>query len=294
SSRRTGFVAAVVPSLNNSNFADTVRGLTEELNDWDYQLLIGYTDYDVAEEEHVVETMLRRRPEAIVLTGGIHTDRCRTLLTSAGLPVVETWDLPEHPIEHVVGFSNAHASELMVARLAEAGYKRIAFIGGDSSRDTRGLDRRRGYERAIATLGLGPPRLMEAGPVPVSVRDGAVSFGQLMARWPDTDAVMCVSDLCAFGAMSEAQRRGYHVPGDVAFAGFGAFDISGACHPRLTTTDVAAIEIGRRAADIVVKACAAPGPVTPKVVQIPITPLMRESTAHPLSPETIETLENEQ
>ncbi|MEM0905940.1 MAG: LacI family DNA-binding transcriptional regulator, partial [Pseudomonadota bacterium] len=47
SSRRTGFVAAVVPSLNNSNFADTVRGLTEELNDWDYQLLIGYTDYDV-------------------------------------------------------------------------------------------------------------------------------------------------------------------------------------------------------------------------------------------------------
>ena len=29
SSRKTGFVAAIVPSINNSNFADTARGLTD-------------------------------------------------------------------------------------------------------------------------------------------------------------------------------------------------------------------------------------------------------------------------
>ena len=107
SSRRSGFVAMTVPSINNANFADTARGLTEGLQDSGFELLLGYTDYDVAEEERLVEAFLRRRPEAIVVTGGAHTDRCRTLLSNAGVPVVETWDLPDDPIDRVVGFSNA-------------------------------------------------------------------------------------------------------------------------------------------------------------------------------------------
>ena len=31
SSKRTGFVAALIPSINNSNFADTARGLSDSL-----------------------------------------------------------------------------------------------------------------------------------------------------------------------------------------------------------------------------------------------------------------------
>ena len=31
SSRKTGFVAVIIPSINNANFADTLRGLTEGL-----------------------------------------------------------------------------------------------------------------------------------------------------------------------------------------------------------------------------------------------------------------------
>src|SRR5205823_7378375 len=45
SSKRTGFVAALIPSINNSNFADTARGLTVALEGSGLQLLLGYTDY---------------------------------------------------------------------------------------------------------------------------------------------------------------------------------------------------------------------------------------------------------
>lgn len=31
SSRRSGFIAAIVPSIDNSNFADTARGITDRL-----------------------------------------------------------------------------------------------------------------------------------------------------------------------------------------------------------------------------------------------------------------------
>ena len=98
-SQRTGFVATTIPSLNNANFADTVRGLTETLADHDLQDLLGYTDYNTATEERLVGQLLRRRPDAIVVTGGTHTARTRMLLGAAGVPVVEMWDLPDDPID---------------------------------------------------------------------------------------------------------------------------------------------------------------------------------------------------
>jgi LacI family transcriptional regulator, gluconate utilization system Gnt-I transcriptional repressor len=44
SSKRSGFVAALIPSINNSNFADTARRLTDALEGSGLQLLLGYTD----------------------------------------------------------------------------------------------------------------------------------------------------------------------------------------------------------------------------------------------------------
>lgn len=167
SSRRSGFVAVTIPSINNANFADTVRGMTERLSDSGLEILLGYTDYDVDEEERLVGQLLRRRPEAIVVTGGTHTPRCRKLLQAAGVPVVETWDLPAEPIGHVVGFSNAAAARLMVEHLTARGYRKIGFIGGDTSRDTRGLDRRRGFVATLEEHGLDATRIVALGAPPI-------------------------------------------------------------------------------------------------------------------------------
>ncbi len=143
-SQRTDFVAVTIPSINNANFADTVRALSDGLSDKGLQVLLGYTNYDVREEERLIEQLLRRKPEAIVVTGGKHTSRARKLLSNAGIPVIETWDLPEDPIGHVVGFSNALAVREMIDHFVTVGYRKIAFIGGDADRDTRGSDRRAG------------------------------------------------------------------------------------------------------------------------------------------------------
>ncbi|MEX0828392.1 MAG: LacI family DNA-binding transcriptional regulator, partial [Haliea sp.] len=112
SSKKTGFVAGIVPSLNNSNFSDTARGITDGLAESGLQLLLGYTEYSMVQEEKLIELMLRRRPEGMILTGGHHTDRARRLLMGAGIPIIETWDLPADPIDRVVGFSNSEAMEL--------------------------------------------------------------------------------------------------------------------------------------------------------------------------------------
>ncbi len=258
SSKRTGFVAALIPSINNSNFADTARGITDALASSvassGLQLLLGYTDYTVEKEEQLIESMLRRRPEGIIVTGGSHTLKARRLLERAGIPVVEMWDLPPAPLGHVVGFSNAAAAEAMVRFLHARGYRRIGFIGGTTNRDTRGAARRTGYEAAVASLGLPEGRVISFGAPPISVKQGGEAIVRLLERWPDVDAALCVSDLSAFGAVMECRRRGWDVPGRIAIAGFGDFEVASACYPSITTVGVACYNIGHQTAGLLLRA----------------------------------------
>lgn len=268
-SQRSGFIAVTIPSINNANFADTVGALSERLKDAGLQVLLGYTNYDIHQEEHLVEQLLRRRPEAIVVTGGRHTDRTRRLLSNAGIPVVETWDLPDAPIGHVVGFSNAATMQSLVDHLVDKGFARIAFIGGDTDGDTRGADRRRGFIAAMGRHSLTADRLIGAGQPPISMREGAQAMGKLLENFPDTDAVICVSDLSAFGALTECLRRGIAVPTQMAIAGFGAYEISAISVPTITTVDPFPREIGRKTAALIIDILASDqGRLAAKVIEI--------------------------
>lgn len=281
SSKRTGFVAALIPSINNSNFADTARGLTDALDGSGLQLLLGYTDYSVEKEEVLIESMLKRRPEAIVVTGGAHSARSRKLLEKAGVPVVETWDLPKKPIQHVVGFSNADASSALVKHLFQRGHRKIAFIGGTTNRDTRGADRRLGYETAMRELGLKETRVISFGTPPITMRQGGEAIVKLLEQWPEVEAAICVSDLSAFGALMECHRRGWKVPERVAIAGFGDFEISGTCHPAITTVGVNCVDIGFKAGKLLLQAIEGERlskPVPQETVMIDYKVIPREST----------------
>ena len=281
SSKRSGVVAALVPALNNSNFSDTAHGLTAALEGSGLQVLLGYTDYNSATEERLLRALLSRRPEGVIVTGGTHTPAARKLLKAAGIPVIETWDLPTQPIEHCVGFSNAEAVAQLVRRMHAQGYRRIAFLGGVTSSDARGADRRRGFQFAMQELGLDAKRQLSIGEAPVSMDHGAQGVVQLLTRWPDTQALVCVSDHPAFGAMAECQRRGIAVPGKLAIAGFGGFEVGASCHPRLSTVAVDCIGIGRAAGELLLRAIAAQRNdelLPPETVLIPFRVELRGST----------------
>ncbi len=262
SSRKSGFIATILPSLNNINFAETAGGLTESLRRAEFQLLIGYTNYRIDEEEALVRAMLARRPEGIVLSGGHHTEATEQLLITADIPVVEVWDLPAKPIGHVVGFSNFEAGKAMTQRLIELGYQRIAFLGPPESepgfRDFRGDERLAGYVSALEEAGRTSDLVIRHGQGPVSFTHGAESLAALLARHDDVDAIFAVSDLSAVGALMACQRRGILVPEDLAIAGFGDFEIGGQTVPSLTTVKVDAGGIGERAGQLLLDILALP------------------------------------
>lgn len=286
SSRRSGFVAVLVPSLNNPHFSETVLALSRLLEDSGLQLLIGDTDYRREREEDLVRAFLARKPEAIILTPDGHTPQTLRLLRAAKVPVIEMWETPDTPVQHVVGFSNRLAMRDLVATLASTGYRRITFIGETDDAGTRGMARREGYLDALRQSGLGAPRLCHLGRPPATMSDGETALGFVQERFPDTDLVVCVSDPLAFGVISACRRRGVSVPGDIAVAGFGDFEISRISKPTITTVAVSPSSMARELAAQLTDILRAPGleamPSGHRLVSFDL--LMRESAPAKLAP----------
>ena len=248
--RKSGFVAVTLPSINNANFADTYRGLSVAMEGSGMQLLLGATNYRVEKEEELVRQLLARNPEALVLTGGHHTQATRDLLSARGLPVVEMWDLPKASLGHAVGFSNADAMALLVEHLARSGRRRLAFLGASEGADSRGAERRAGAAAAARRLGLPDMAFIDAGPAPVSMRHGAARIEAMGEDIRAFDAIVCVSDPVAFGALSACRRLGLRTPDDIAITGFGHFEVALVSEPKITTVDVGARRIGEAVAGL--------------------------------------------
>ena len=253
SSRHSRLLAALVSTLSSSIFASTVDGLRNGAHAAGYEVLLGSTDYSLADEEALIRAVLSRRPDGIALTGSIHTDVVRRLLAQAATPVVETWDLPDEPLDMVVGFSNIAAGQAMTEQLVELGYRRIGFIGRVSPSDVRGAKRLAGYRRALEARALGPERVINVDATSPAFPEGACGMDKLLERYPDTDAVFCTSDAVAAGALLQCRRRGIAVPGQMAVAGFGDFDIAGDLALELTTVRVPGLAIGEHAARLLIE-----------------------------------------
>lgn len=277
--KKSGFVAVLVPSLNNSHFAETVQSLTEELEQQGLQILLGHTDYAPDREEQLVEAMLRRRPEAIVLSFDGHTERTRTLLNTAQVPVIELWERPKSPIAHTIGFSNRAAAADMVHALIAKGYRNIAFLGEQGDDFTRGAERRAGFVDAMLQNGLSAHRVFQAGKPPMSIEDGAGALPDLLRIFPDTDAIFCVSDAPAFGVLSAMKSQGLAAPDDIGLAGFGNFELSRFATPTISTVVVDPRRIGRETGALIGDLLGAKiDPAKSVQLDIPVTSDMREST----------------
>jgi len=241
-SSRSGIIAAIVPTIANSIFSDTIDGLAQALASLRYQLLLGQTHYSEDEEARLIDAFVGRRVDGLVLTGIRHARGVRARLERAHIPVVETWDLTSRPIDMAVGFSNHAAGRAAARYLAGKGYDSLAFVGG---RDDRSAARLEGFRAGARECGISRLRA-ETVPSPSSVIDGGRALGALCSS-ARPRAVFCTNDMLAAGVLFECQRRRFAVPGRVAVMGFADLPIAAGTEPPLTSVQVHSTEMGERA-----------------------------------------------
>ena len=243
-SNRSRLVAALIPTIAGSVFLDTVQALTDTLAASGLQLMLGQSGYTGAREDALIDAIVARRPDGIVLTGIMHSPEGRRRLLASGIPVVETWDLTPTPIDMLVGFSHekvgAQAADFLHAR----GSRRPAILTADDHR--AGL-RRAGFEARMRELGVKKVPVCTVA-APSTLASGRSGLAGLLAGRAKIDAVFCSSDLLAHGVLTEAQALGLEVPGRLAVMGFGNMGFAAHTHPALTTVRIDGAAIGAQAA----------------------------------------------
>ncbi len=249
-STRSRLVAAVVPTVAGPVFLQTVQALTAALAEHGYQLMLGQSGYVDSREDALLDAIIGRRPDGIVLTGILHSPEGRKRLLASGIPVVETWDFTPTPLDMLVGFSHEDVGCAVANYLIAKGHRRLALVAGDDERSTRRLH----AFQAAAHAAHAPPVQVVRVPAPTTLKSGRSALVALLAAAPDAPpgAVFCSSDLLALGVMTEAQARGLSIPTQLAVVGFGDIEFAADLHPALTTVRIDGNAIGRQAAQFIV------------------------------------------
>ncbi len=247
-STRSRLVAAVVPTISGPVFLETVQSLTAALAERGYQLMLGQAGYAGGREDALLEAIIGRRPDGIVLTGIMHSAEGRRRLLASGIPVVETWDLTPTPIDMLVGFSHVEVGRAVVTYLHAKGRRRLAVVAGD---DERALRRTEAFRAAALALGLAEVRVVTV-PAPTTLRSGREALARLLREAGDIDAVFCSSDLLALGVLTEARVQAVRVPQQLSVIGFGDLQFAADLDPALSTVRIRGDAIGRQAAQFIV------------------------------------------
>ncbi len=275
---RSGLVAAIVPTLRHSLFAETLEGVADVLAAAGLGLIVTASSYRTDIEEAQIRAVLERRPDALVLTGLTHTKRARLLLRSVGIPVVETWESSDMPVDLAVGFSNRDAAEAMTRSLIQCGYRRIAFVNGPSQMNERARHRADGYRAAMTQGGLAPlPIHVVSDDASIRPEAGAQALAALLEAHPALDAVFFTSDVYAVGAVLFCHEHAIAVPEQLGIAGFHDLEIGRVVRPSLTTVRVPALEIGRASGELILSRLAGQ-PVASHPRELPFQIIQREST----------------
>jgi LacI family gluconate utilization system Gnt-I transcriptional repressor len=180
------------------------------------------------------------------MVGSPATEDGARLLRRANIPVVETWEMPDSPIDAVAGFNNYDSGCAVARHLVGRGRKSLAFIGGDDPRATR---RWNGFNDTALKMGAQPPRRL------VLDRNASGSIVAL-ADLPGVDAVFAANDAHAIGFMSGLRAAGLLRDGGpaaeqpVAVIGLGDLEMGRLIAPSLSTIRVHGDAIGRTAAKL--------------------------------------------
>lgn len=267
-SARTKSVGVLVPTIANSIFADTVQGLSDVLDPLGFSVILAQSGYDGQREDRMLAALLSRRPEAIIMVGAPVTADGTEMLRRAGIPVVETWELPEAPVDAAVGFDNHDAGIVVGRHFAKTGRRRLVFVGGD---DRRATQRWHGFVEAARGAGLDEPRR-----VLIEWQSGAGAGAAVLASAPDTDAVFAANDAYAIGLLS-ALRRANRLDPDpaavpqVAVVGLGDLEMGRLFSPTVSTIRIDGAAIGRAAAELALD------PAKPRRVDLGFELILRES-----------------
>jgi DNA-binding LacI/PurR family transcriptional regulator len=171
----------------------------------------------------------------------------------SGIPLVLADKFMSHPGVSSVVPDNVSGARVAARHLLDLGHRRIAFLAAPS--DPVVESRYQGFLKAHEEAGVrfDQKLLIQGGYEIGPAQDAMKKFLASRSKRDLPTAVFAINDEAAIGVMKALQAQGMKVPDDVSVIGFD--DIAWASHtePPLTTVRIQREEMGRLAANLLIR-----------------------------------------
>ncbi|MCC7207928.1 MAG: LacI family DNA-binding transcriptional regulator [Anaerolineae bacterium] len=131
-----------------------------------------------------------------------------------------------------------------ISYLIEQGHQHIGLVGSHPAGYASVLERREGYQRALAAHGIADVYIEDSPLIREAVYEAT---RRLLERAPQVTALFACNDNVAIGAMNAATDMGRSLPDDLSIIGFDDIDLAKEVNPALTTVRVDKMAMGELA-----------------------------------------------
>lgn len=264
---RTHTIGFISDTVATTRFAgDLIRGALEAARDRGHLLLIAETEGDATLERELLEAMIDRQVDGIVLAS-MYTRKLVVppLLRSQRVVLLNAIPSRPAPLISVVP-DEVEAGRTAANVLLTAGYRDGIYIVGvglkgshrpKPRRALAAVERLQGIEAMLATEGVRP-----AGAVGCEDWEPELGYDavqKLIDSGSHVKALICFNDRLAIGAYNALNDNGLEIPEDVSIVSFDDDPIASWVRPKLTTIAIPHYELGRRSVEALLDADRAEG-----------------------------------
>lgn len=235
---RTGLLALVVPSLQNTFFAPIIEGAQAAAEESGNHLTIAVSGLASPADQRGIDRLAGQVDGLILNASQASQDVVRHAESLAPTVLIER-EVPGMPS---VVADTAEAFGRLAGELADRGHTRIAYVGGPGGSWPDSM-----RTRAITQALAGRAELTVLGPLPPLAESGIRLVDDVLAS--GATAVLVYASPIALGLMYALRLRGFAVPQDLVVSGDSriARALGSAGVP---SVDVDGIQIGRQAVEM--------------------------------------------
>ena len=245
---RTNLVALVVADLSNHFFMEIAKGLEAEVSRMGYHLVIASSGGDVEKERELIDTLVERRIDALVIAAvdskGDKLLRCLRL----GIPVILVDRAIPGLTTSQILWNDFESSYELTRLLLDSGHREIAIVNVTLS-NPNGKSRLEGYRQALADAGVSVPKEYES-PSNFSESQAYRYVMGLMDRERRPTAIYCANNVMLEGTLLALRESGMRVCEDISVVVFGNPICNKYITPQITSAEQDSYEMGCRAGEI--------------------------------------------
>lgn len=246
---RTGVIAVALPDLNTAYSAEVAQHFVELAGQRGLSVQFEETHGDGVHEAQLLSRVRSHLIDGLILnpvrleTSAVQSD--------TRLPPVVLIGEVHQPIADHVWTDNVAACRSMVELLIAEGHRRIVALGVMEAESA--AQRIQGYREALAAAGIPRQPELELVTPAWTAADAATTLSRFLATEEPPDAVFCMTDSMAVGALNALWATGLRVPEDVSVTGYDNVWESEYSVPPLTTIDFHKRQMCEVALDLLAK-----------------------------------------